>query len=116
MISIFIKSFTVSFNCFNAELPFAVSTTLSFFTRAKGQSIAPNLGFHDFADNSLYNYRKLMSSWHVQMNYNYLITDKIQFETGIQYRKNINGIYSSSYDAKERLMNLGLSFGLNYKF
>jgi hypothetical protein len=93
-----------------------LGTTLSFFTRAKGQSIAPNLGFHDIADNSLYNYRKLMSSWQVQMNYNYLITDKIQFETGIQYRKNINGIYSSSYDAKERLMNLGLSFGLNYKF
>jgi hypothetical protein len=93
-----------------------LGTTLSFFTRAKGQTIAPNLGFHNIADNSLYNYRKLMSSWQLQLNYNYLITDKIQFETGIQYRKNINGIYSSSYDAKEKLMNLGLSFGLSYKF
>lgn len=93
-----------------------IGTTLSFFTHAKGQSIAPNLGLHNIADNSLYNYRKMVSSWQVQLNYNYLITNKIQFETGIQYRKNINGIYSSSYEAKEKLMNLGLSFGLNYKF
>ena len=93
-----------------------IGSTISIFTRAKGQSIAPNLGFHNIANTSLYHYRKIMSSWQLQLNYNYTITDKILLESGVQYRKNINGIYRSGYDAKERLMNVGLTFGLNYRF
>lgn len=93
-----------------------LGTTLSLFTKAKGQSIAPNLGFHNIAKESLYTYRKLMSSWQVQLNYNYLLTNKLQLETGFQIRKNMNSIYTTSYGAKEHFLNLGLTLGLNYKF